>query len=152
MAGKRFYLISCQWTVVLSILFGGISTSLGDQVAHWPLDEGTGEIFENKVDPGFNGFLMGGSAIEWVGVAPNADGTGPAQENAVHFTGANSWIQTNFPGIGGAAPRTIALWLNTTATNTHGILGYGATTNGEKWHIRVNNNAGNGNLNAIRTE
>ena len=122
-------------------------------VAHWPLDEGSGGDFNNAVDPALKGFLLDDTVnIAWVDVVPNADGSGPHQGSAVEFSGDNSWIQTDFPGIGGNNPRTVAFWVKTTATNTHGIVAWGATANGEKWHIRVNNNAGNGVLGAIRTE
>ena len=143
----------CRLAVVSGICLASLSTSHADLVAHWPLDEGSGGEFGNAVDSAVNGFLLDDTVnIEWVDVVPNDDGSGPHQGSAVEFSGENSWIQTDFPGIGGANPRTVAFWVKTTATNTHGIVGWGATADGEKWHIRVNNNAGNGVLGAIRTE
>ncbi len=113
-------------------------------VAHWELNEGTGDIFEDSIS-GFDGYLPDFSTVEWV------DGP-PAQDFGVYFSGADSWIQTDFPGIGNAWPRTIAFWMKSTATNNHGIVSWGADAGGQKWHIRLNNNAGNGQLQAIRIE
>ena len=139
--------------IVVVIWFGSISTGFADLVAHWKLDDGDEEEFENAVDDAFDGFLLDDSVlVNVVNVKPNADGVGPSQEFAIEFSGDNSWIQTDFPGIGGSEPRTVTFWIKTVATNTHGIVGWGATADTEKWHIRVNNNAGNGVLGAIRTE
>ena len=70
----------------------------GELVAHWPLNEGAGEVFEDVVGD-FDGFLPIAdfeekAEIEWSGEGP------PHQENAVEFLGTNSFIATNFPGIG----------------------------------------------------
>ena len=122
-------------------------------VAHWPLDEGSGSQFSNAVDPALDGFLLDDTVnIEWVDVVRNADGSGPSQGSAVEFSGDNSWIQTDFPGIGGNNPRTIACWIKTGKTGQNEFLGYGTPTNGLKWHFRVNTNAGNGVVGAPRTE
>ena len=120
--------------------------------AHWPLDDGVGDVFANLSDANLDGFLDGAS-VEWVGVVANADGSGPPQDVAVRFSGTNSWIQTNYAGVGGSTPRTVAVWIKTTATNTHGIVGWGNSgSSGAKWHVRVNNSAGNGVVGALRTE
>ena len=42
--------------------------------------------------------------------------------------------------------------MRTEAQNTHGIVGWGASTDTQKFHVRINNNAANGELGAIRTE
>ena len=119
-------------TVVSGICLASLSTSHADLVAHWPLDEGSGGEFSNTVDSAVDGFLLDDTVnIEWVDVVPNDDGSGPHQGSAVEFSGENSWIQTDFPGIGGANPRTVAFWVKTTATNTHGIVGWGSSVNGE---------------------
>jgi MYXO-CTERM domain-containing protein len=71
----------------------------------------------------------------------------------VEFNGSDSYIQTEFPGIGGADDRSVTFWVKTTDLNTHGIVAWGdAGANGRKWHLRVNNDEGNGPLGAIRTE
>ncbi len=46
----------------------------------------------------------------------------------------------------------MTFWVKTTDLNTHGIVSWGGQGDGEKWHIRINNNSGNGVVGAIRTE
>ncbi len=114
-----------------------------DLVAHWPLNEGSGEIFEDVVGD-HDGFLPIAefeeqTEIEWT------DGP-PTQENAVEFLGFNSFIATDFPGIGGDNARTISFWFQTEAGSPY-FLGYGGVGPGEKWHLRLNGAQG-----TMRTE
>ena len=82
-------------SVVIAVSFGFVSTSYADLVAHWKLDEGDGEEFEDSAS-GFDGFLPDGMTIEW-------DDGPPTQDNAVRFLGIDSFIATEFPGIEGAS-------------------------------------------------
>ena len=118
-------------------------------VAHWNFDDGPGSETVSESVAGNDGELLTnieGATIEWINDGP------PVQDTAVEFSGDNSWIQTEFEGIGGNDPRTVTFWMRTEAQNTHGIVGWGASTDTQKFHIRVNNDAGNGELGAIRTE
>ena len=118
-------------------------------VAHWNFDDGPGSQMASESVSGNDGELLSiaaSSTIEWISEGP------PVQETAVEFSGDNSWIQTEFEGIGGNDPRTVTFWMRTEADNTHGIVAWGNDVDTEKWHIRINNNAGNGELGAIRTE
>ncbi|MBD3266190.1 hypothetical protein GF373_05925 [bacterium] len=54
-------------------------------------------------------------------------------------------------GIQGGTHRTIAMWMKTTGAGPI-FVSWGNDVEGEKWHFRINDNAGNGNVNAIRTE
>ena len=118
-------------------------------VAHWNFDDGPGSTSASESIAGNDGELLSSvtaAEIEWITDGP------PVQDTAVEFSGDNSWIQTEFEGIGGTDPRTVTFWMRTESQNTHGIVGWGNDTDTEKWHIRINDNAGNGELGAIRTE
>ncbi|MEM7235663.1 MAG: LamG domain-containing protein, partial [Planctomycetota bacterium] len=124
------------------------SSASAELVCHWPLDED----FANLEDPNFDGYLDARAIVDFTEVLPNEDGTGPLQEFAAQFTGAGSFVQTDYPGIGGNQARTVTAWIKTTAIGTNDILGYGVPTNSLKWHFRLNPTAANGVLGAIRTE
>lgn len=116
-------------------------------VGHWKLDEGSGDVFRDSA-AGNDGRLFD-EPIAWVTDAP------PGHSVAVSFSGENTGILTDFEGIGDDDPRTVTFWMKTDVPDnepSHRIVAWGATADTEKWHIRVNNNAGNGELGAIRTE
>ncbi|HIG29885.1 MAG TPA: hypothetical protein EYG57_08070 [Planctomycetes bacterium] len=135
-----------RW-LFLSLVFAGLNSwqlAQGGLVAHWPLNEGSGEVFQDVVG-GFDGFLpnddLGEKAeISW------SDGPPAIQENSVEFLGINSIITTAFPGIGGNNPRTVAFWVRTTDTAAY-FLAWGSNTATRKWHIRTNGGSG-----VLRTE
>ncbi|MEM7263009.1 MAG: LamG domain-containing protein [Planctomycetota bacterium] len=115
-------------------------------VAHWTLD-GT---FDNAANAEFNGT---GTGVTFVAVEANEGGFGPVHQTmAAQFTGVNTQVVTAYPGIGGTNARTVTLWVKTAAPGLNDFLGYGAPTNGNKWHMRVNTVAGNGPIGGVRTE
>ncbi len=130
----------------------GIEPVVPELVAHWPLDEGGGVDFENRANDAYPGYLADGASIDWRAVTADDVGRRPAQDAAVRFTGAGSWVQTDYPGIGGNDPRTVACWIRTETAGANDILGYGQPSTGLKWHMRVNTLSGNGVVGAIRTE
>ena len=123
---------------------GGGALSITDGlVAHWPLNEGSGNVFTDIVG-GFDGFLPLGqdgaqTEISW------SDGP-PTQQNAVEFLDSNSFIATSFPGIGGGNPRTVAFWVRTIDESAF-FVSWGANVTAQKWHIRANGASG-----VMRTE
>jgi hypothetical protein len=137
--------------VVVSVLIGvGLAPACwGELVGHWKLDEGQGDVFRDSVG-GNDGFLYDDlSPVYWVTDAP------PVQNFAAEFDGIGAGIVTDFPGIGGNDPRTVTFWVKTDVPDdepSSRIVAWGASVNEQKWHIRVNENEGNGNLGAIRTE
>ena len=141
-----------EWpNVIIGLTMWLSFIAVGDAglVGHWKLDEGTGDVFHDSAG-GNDGVLWDDlTPIEWVTDAP------PVQNFAVEFDGFDTGIVTEFPGIGGNDPRTVTFWIKTDVPDdlpSHRIVAWGATTDTQKWHTRVNNNAGNGNLGAIRTE
>ena len=117
-------------------------------VGHWPFDEGPGAASAKDVAGGNDGEFRSSlvaAEIEWT------DGP-PVQESAVEFSGSNSWIQTQFEGIGGNDARTVTFWVRTEDDqNTHGIVGWGNSQSMQKFHIRVNNNEANGEIDERRS-
>jgi hypothetical protein len=115
----------------------------GGLVAHWPMNEGSGDVFRDVVGR-FDGFLPlaqdgAQTEVSW-GEGP------PTQANSVEFSGANSFIATRFPGIGGSEPRTVAFWVRTTDANAV-YMAWGSNATARKWHIRANGASG-----VMRTE
>lgn len=139
--------------VVLGLLMS--QSAHGELVAHWRLNEGSGDVFADTAG-GFDGFLPKEGdrddglvpTIEWAN-----DGPIPGiLETSVLFTGMEgpSFIETPFVGIGGANPRTIAAWVKAPPQTTNtAIVAYGPNRTGEKWHFRIDSGAGG---TRIRTE
>ena len=130
--------------IVLSSRVGVVQTARAELVAHWPLNEGSGSVFEDVVGD-HDGFLPLGefeeqTEIEWA-AGP------PTQDHAVEFLGANSFIATDFPGIEGDGARTVTFWFRTEFDDSAYFLGWGANAESEKWHIRLNGAEG-----VMRTE
>ena len=133
--------------LMLWLAFAGLNSIQivqGDLVAHWPLDEGSGDVFSD-VAGGFDGFLPEAengepAEIQWSDEGP------PHQATAVEFSGTNSFIATNYPGVEGSNPRTVAFWVKTTDANAY-FLAWGSVGATEKWHIRTNGASG-----VLRTE
>ena len=114
-------------------------------VAHWPLNEGSGDEFKDLAGDN-DGFLAEDSEVEWV-----KDGPEGIQDTSVLFIGDEggpSYIETTFEGIGGADARTITLWVKAAPQHTNtAMVSYGSLANGRKWHFRINQGT-----NSLRTE
>lgn len=108
--------------------------------AYWSFDGGS------SADESGNGrdAAVRAGAPEWV------DGV---IGQAVSLSGADSFEVPDWYGLEGGVPRTVACWINTTDTAIHGIVSWGLSSgNGQKYHIRLNENEGNGVVGALRTE
>jgi len=117
-------------------------------VGQWLLDEGSGSVYADSSPNGNDAFLE-----EFNGWLTETPPTGFANTASLEFDGATSYVATGFTGIGGDAARTVACWVKTTATNDHGIVAWGdSTSNGSKWHLRLNSNVNNGTVGAFRVE
>ncbi len=133
----------CAIVVLVMSLFVHTGAIHAGLVAHWPLNEGSGDAFKDVVG-GQDGYLPEAefgdlTEVEW-GEGP------PTQDNAVEFLGFNSFIATPFPGIEGDNPRTVTFWVRTPDADAY-FLGWGANATSEKWHIRTNGGSG-----VMRTE
>ena len=127
----------------------GLVTVQAGLVGHWKFDEGTGTNYVDSSPNANNAYHRSGGQL-WSADVPV---TGFANTASIDFDGLGSYVSTPFTGIGGSSPRTIACWIKTTHTSEHGIVAWGlSTSNGAKWHFRINSNAANGPLGALRSE
>lgn len=66
-------------------------------------------------------------------------GMGFKQAEALDFDGVNDYVDSQYPGILGAADRTLEIWVQTTAT-TGCMISYGSTAaNGNRFDVTINN-------------
>ncbi|MDA7865897.1 hypothetical protein N9C66_05885 [Akkermansiaceae bacterium] len=125
-----------------------VGNTSADLVGHWLFDEGEGTLYADS-SPNGNDAIIANSPI-WSTDVPT---TGFANAASLDLDGAGRYIDTAYPGIAGNAARTVAFWIKTTTAGNHGIVAWGnSTNNGTKWHVRLNDNANNGPVGAIRTE
>ena len=77
---------------------------------HWPLNEGQGKVStfrgENLKDKDYDAYLK----------STYSKGTGPQWidgkfDRGINFDGKGNYIETGFPGIGGAHARSVAFWV-----------------------------------------
>ncbi|WP_076418096.1 LamG domain-containing protein [Colwellia sp. UCD-KL20] len=74
--------------------------------------------------------------------------------SGVYLNGVDSWLETEFPGIGGNDPRTVSFWVKVptdfTPSNGYGILSWGLSHIQSAWQISPNPDAEDGPLGRIR--
>lgn len=74
--------------------------------------------------------------------------------SAVYLNGVDSWLETEFPGIGGNDPRTVSFWIKVpsdfTSSNGYGILSWGLPHILSAWQISPNPDVEDGPLGRIR--
>lgn len=117
-------------------------------VAHFDFEEGSGTSTTSAVG-GWTGPFSGDPQWVTTGLAPVPSGT----TAALAFDGDGDLIISNFAGIAGNGARTVSFWVSTNTITNSGIVAWGnAASNGTKWHVRLNDNAVNGTLGAIRSE
>lgn len=120
----------------------------GELVGHWLFDEGEGTTYADSSPKG-NDAIVAEERV-W---SMDVPGTGFPNEASLDLSRDLVYVSTGYAGLGGDAPRTVAFWMKGTAIGTNGIVAWGnSTVNGAKWHLRLNDNAANGPLGAIRTE
>ena len=122
----------------------GDPASNGGLEGWWTFDEGAGTTAADSSTEGRDATFRNG-APQWI---EGKDGGGLA------FEGAEDLIVEGYKGTSGNRPRSIAFWIKTdwAVDASSGIVGWGTTGTGQKWHTRLNNTAGNGVVGAIRTE
>lgn len=119
-----------------------------DLVGHWLFDEGQGTVYADSSANGNDAIVT--SPPIWSTDVPTTGFENPA---SLDLDGASQYLDTLYSGIGGSAARTVSVWVKTTTINNHGIVAWGnSTSNGTKWHVRLNDNAANGPVGAVRTE
>ena len=119
---------------------------------HWTFDEGSGRVADDT------GSGPGGRRYP-ARLEAYAGGEGPRWTEgrfgaALSFNGTDAYAITDYPGIGGADPRTIAFWARVPSDfETHqgyGMLGWGAMRPGNAWQLSPNPWAREGPLGRLR--
>lgn len=123
-----------------------------DRYAHWSFDETDGDVLSDT-GSGFDAAYDG--RIAW-----GKPGTqGPARiegriGRALRFDGINDFVATDHPGVGGSAPRTIAMWVRipsyAQAKDALALLGYGEFKPARVWQMSWNSYAADGPVGALR--
>ena len=78
--------------------------------------------------------------------------------SALHFDGQGGYARSDYPGVGGSQPRTIACWLRLQPNNTsappapNGIIAWGVKRAAGKWQLAWNQAPGQGSVGAPRVE
>lgn len=121
---------------------------------HWSFDENAGQSTEAR--------SAGLGAIDFTAqlAALNNASTGPQWTtgqfgSALSFDGEDDYVQTDFPGISGDAPRTVAFWVKVPTEfrikNGYALVCWGSTVEeGEAWQISVNPKAEFGEIGRLR--
>lgn len=132
MTGRR-----CAFLIVCFTMLGAPNASLAALVAHWPLNSEVGGEFIDLAAAN-HGFVPDDATVELLDDGPLSG----ILDSSVLFTGDDgpSFIETPFAGIGGANPRTVALWVKAEEqTRATGLVAWGPNVTGEKWHFRIEN-------------
>ena len=127
-------------------------SSENPQYLHWSCDQKSDELICDGT--GIDGQFFPGKLMSLEGKELPAFTNGQFGE-ALYFNGKSSYVETEFSGIGGTAPRTVAFWAKVPKDfNTHngyGMLGWGLTTErGAAWQISPNPNEKEGLLGRLR--
>ncbi|OHB79476.1 MAG: hypothetical protein A2Z25_14275 [Planctomycetes bacterium RBG_16_55_9] len=129
-------------TVSVMILSLALADSVhAGLVAHWKFDDGAGTVAADSSGYGHNGALL--LDPQWV-----AGKFGGALEFA-GLSGQHVEME-GYDGILGTQNRTAMAWIKTAGYGDW--ISWGQNTNTQKWIGRVNDNAGNGAVGALRTE
>ena len=119
-------------------LAGSVNAEL---VAHWQFDDGSGTIAVDSSGHGHDGTLL--MDPQWVaGKFGGALEFGGISGQRVEMEG--------YEGILGTQNRTVMAWVKTAGYGDW--ISWGQSVNTQKWIGRVNDNAGNGAVGALRTE
>jgi len=127
------------FVVVLSLALA--SPVNAELVAHWRLDDGSGTVAVDSSGNGHDGTLV--LDPQWV--AGKFGG-------ALEFAGVSGQHveMEGYEGILGTQNRSVMAWVKTTGFGDW--ISWGQNTNTQKWIGRINENAGNGAVGALRTE
>ncbi|MBI4582129.1 MAG: LamG domain-containing protein, partial [Planctomycetes bacterium] len=110
-------------------------------VGYWPFDEPGGMTAFDASWNGRDGTLHGTTRR-------------PGRVlGALDFNGTGDYVSSSHPGIGGAAPRTVSLWVRTTAASAGPAVAWGSDdAPGGKWYVSLNADPQQGAVGAVRTD
>lgn len=134
--------------ILVAAAIATVGHTNADLVGRWLFDEGGGTVYADS-SVNANDAVITETSI-WSTDTPT---TGFANPASLDLDGIGQFLDTPYPGLAGDAARTVSFWIKTTTTGNHGIVAWGnSTVNGAKWHVRLNDNAANGPVGAVRTE
>ena len=121
---------------------------------HWPLDEGAGATSQ-AMSAGLQGTNSPARLLSLAGASPGPQWTTGQFGAALAFDGEDDYVQTDFPGIAGAAQRTVAFWAkvprNIQPQNGYAMVSWGSTQAlTEGWQISINPKEDEGPLGRVR--
>jgi len=128
-----------------------LQPAAGALVGHWKLDEGTGTVTEEVTGLAeAQGTLVNAG---WVttDLAPVPGGT----TAALQFDATSSaYVSTNYVPVTGSQARTVSCWIRCSGDQSANamLVSWGTNNNGQRFSFRLNTNAGNGVVNALRLE
>jgi len=129
----------CLTPIVLVLSIASFASA--ELVAHWRLDDGSGTTAVDSSGNGHDGTLL--LDPQWVaGKFGGALEFGGISGQRVEMEG--------YEGILGTQNRSVMAWVKTTGFGDW--ISWGQNTNTQKWIGRINDNAGNGAVGALRTE
>jgi hypothetical protein len=130
--------------------------SLGRAIGwvHWSFDENAGQTIDART-AGL-GRIDASAQLTALNNAPDGPLWTTGQfGTALSFDGEDDYVQTEFPGISGDAPRTVAFWVKVPTDfrikNGYALVSWGSVVEeGEAWQISVNPKAETGELGRLR--
>ncbi|MHC4071815.1 MAG: LamG-like jellyroll fold domain-containing protein, partial [Planctomycetota bacterium] len=129
----------CLTPIILVLTIASVASA--ELVAHWRLDDGSGATAVDSSGNGHDGTLL----LDPRWVAGKFGG-------ALEFAGASGQRVEieGYEGILGTQNRSVMAWVKTTGFGDW--ISWGQSVNTQKWIGRINDNAGNGAVGALRTE
>jgi hypothetical protein len=134
-------------------------SSINTEYLHWSFDHKTNNQYACS-GPGINKqcFPAIGRTLHHNN-SLSTNSQGPEQINGqfgdgIYFNGENTWLETDFSGISGNAPRTVAFWVKVpkdfSKDHGYGILSWGLSHKQAAWQISPNPEKIDGPLGRIR--
>jgi len=122
--------------------------------AHWAFDEGEGDS-TLAVSAGLPGTSSAARLLSLDGASGGPHWTHGQFGAALAFDGEDDYVQTDFPGVGGARQRTVAFWAKVPRDlqpkNGYAMVSWGSTQQlTEGWQISVNPKEEEGPLGRVR--
>lgn len=128
----------------------GESTLLYGLELYLPLDDSAGGMAADLSGYGRHAAIFDDPAFAGLPIVWTPEGQ---FSSAVNFDGTYFLGVPGYYGIGGAAPRTISMWIKTdwvVPNGNNALMGWGRNAAEQRWHFKLENSAGaNG---ALRTE
>lgn len=121
---------------------------------HWAFDENEGELTKST-SAGLDSSDQPARLLTLDNASPGPQWTNGQFGSALSFDGEDDYVQTDFPGIGGSAARTVAFWVKVPRDfqpkNSYAIICWGSAQElTEGWQISINPKEDEGPLGRLR--